>query len=210
MSCFPATPTELLTQIAAQAAGEDEAAWRKLVDLYVPAMYRYLLGHGATEADVDDQVQNVLVKLVGILREGKYDRDRGRFRSYLSTLLVHELIRCVRRAGARGGGRHVPLDDASDEIAAAAKVEPDVYAVLEGDWRRDCRATAVQHVLENTALAETSKRVFQELERTGDSCEAVARRLSMTAASVRQIKSRVGRMVAAVERRLLGDDVRAR
>ena len=200
MSAFPKTPTALLTQIAANAAGEDEAVWTELVELYQPAMRGFLLKHGARESDADDLVQNVLVRLVGILREGKYDKCRGRFRAYLSTLLCHELIGSVRKAQARMEHRRVPVEEDS------AVVEPEAQAAVEREWMSECHDAAVRHILENTALAETSKAVFQELERTGDTCEAVARRLGLSAASVRQIKSRITRMVQALEKRMLGDE----
>ena len=200
MSAFPKTPTALLTQIAAGAAGEDEAVWAELVELYQPAMRGFLLKHGARESDADDLVQNVFVRLVGILREGKYDKCRGRFRAYLSTLLCHELIGSVRKAQARMEHRRVPVEEDS------AVVEPAAFAAVEREWVSECHDAAVRHILENTALAETSKTAFRELERTGDTCEAVAKRLGLSAASVRQIKSRISRMVQALEKRMLGDE----
>ena len=200
MSAFPNTPTALLTRIAADAAGEDEAVWTELVELYQPAMRGFLLKHGAQDSEVDDIMQNVVVRLVGILREGKYDKRRGRFRAYLSTLLYHELIDCARKAQARMEHRRVPVEEDS------AVVEPEAVAAVEREWLSECHEAAVRHILENTALAKTSKAVFQELERTGDTCEAVAKRFDLSAASVRQIKSRVSRMVTALERRLLGDE----
>ena len=200
MSAFPKTPTALLTQIAANAAGEDEAVWAELVELYQPAMRGFLLKHGARESDADDLVQNVLVRLVGILREGKYDKCRGRFRAYLSTLLCHELIGSVRKAQARMEHRRVPVEEDS------AVVEPEAQAAVEREWMSECHDAAVRHILENTALAETSKTAFRELERTGDTCEAVAKRLGLSAASVRQVKSRILRMVQALEKRMLGDE----
>ena len=198
MSTFPNTPT-CLTRITAVAAGEDEAAWKTLIETYQPAMRGFLLHHGAAEANVDDLVQEVFLKLVEILRSGTYDRRRGKFRAYLSTLLYHELIGSVRRSQARMEHRRVPIEEDS------AVVPADAPEAVERAWIAECHAAAVNHVLDNTALAETSKNVFQELERSGDTCEAVAKRMGLSAAAVRQIKSRVGRMVMALERRMLGD-----
>ena len=200
MSAFPKTPTALLTRIAADAAGEDEAVWTELVELYQPAMRGFLLKRGTQDSDVDDIMQNVVVRLVGILREGKYDKRRGRFRAYLSTLLYHELIGSVRKAQARMEHRRVPIEEDS------AVVESEALAAVEREWLAECHDAAVRHILENTALAETSKAVFRELERTGDTCEAVAKRFGLSAASVRQIKSRISRMVQALEKRMLGDE----
>ena len=200
MSAFPMTPTALLTRIAADAAGEDETVWMELVELYQPAMRGFLLKHGVQDSDVDDIMQNVFARLVGILREGKYDKRRGRFRAYLSTLLYHELIGSVRKAQARMEHRRVPVGEDS------AVVESEALAAVEREWLTECHEAAVRHILENTALAETSKTVFRELERTGDTCEEVAKRLGVSAASVRQIKSRITRMVTALEKRMLGDE----
>ena len=200
MSAFPNTPTALLTRIAADAAGEDAAVWTELVELYQPAMRGFLLKRGTQDSDVDDIMQNVVVRLVGILREGKYDKRRGRFRAYLSTLLFHELIGSIRKARVRMEHRRVPMG----EDSAVAESEALVAVAREG--LAECHEAAVRHILERTALAETSKVVFQELERTGDTCEAVAKRLGLSAASVRQIKSRVSRMVQALEKRMLGDE----
>ena len=82
MSVFPETPTMLLTRIAMQISGEDEAVWTEFFELYEPAMRSYLLGQGAKESKVDDIVQEVLVKLVAVLREGRYLKERSRFRIY--------------------------------------------------------------------------------------------------------------------------------
>ena len=200
MSAFPNTPTALLTRIAADASGEDETVWTELVELYQPAMRGFLLKHGARESDADDLVQNVFAKLVGILREGKYDKCRGRFRAYLSTLLFHELIGSVRKSQARMEHRRVPVDEDS------ATVESVAPAAVEREWLAECHTVAVKHILERTALSESSKHVFRELEESGDTCEAVAKRLGVPAASVRQVKSRISRMVQALEKRMLGDE----
>ena len=200
MSAFPNTPTALLTKIAANASGEDEALWVELVELYQPAMRGFLLRHGVAEDEVDDIVQDVFAKLVGILREGKFDRCRGLFRSYLATLLYHELIGRIRKSRVRMVDRYGPLTE------DAALVPPVAPGVVEAGWLAECHAVAVKHILERTALSESSKRVFRELEESGDTCESVAKRLGVSAASVRQVKSRISRMVQALERRMLGDE----
>ena len=96
--------------------------------------------------------------------------------------------------------RRVPVEEDS------AVVESEALAAVEREWLAECHEAAVRHILENTALAETSKAVFRELERTGDTCEAVAKRFGLSAVSVRQIKSRILRMVRALEKRMLGDE----
>lgn len=198
MSVFPETPTSLLTRIAMQVTGEDEVVWTEFFELYTPAMRTYLLGRGVRETEADDVVQDVLAKLVSVLRGNRYDKGKSHFRTYLSHVLYHEMIDHHRRARAQREHVRVPLSDEMAEVAATAG------DALDLEWVAARHTAAVTHVLGKTALSEQSKRVYRELEASGDSCEAVAKRLRLSAACVRQIKSRVGRMVAAVEGRLSG------
>ena len=196
MSMFPETPTKLLTSLAMQISGEDDAVWTEFFELYEPAMRSYLLGQGAKESKVDDIVQDVLVKLVGVLREGRYLKERSRFRTYLSHLLYNEMIDYYRRSRSRCEDMHIPIKVTDVEVASTAG------DMLDREWAASRHAAVVAHILEKTALSAQTKRVYRELEETGDTCEAVAKRLGLKAAAVRQIKSRVGRMVAALEERL--------
>jgi len=198
MSSFPNTPTALLTRIAAELSGEaDELAWTEFFELYEPAMMDFLRRRGLD--DPADVVQSVFGKLVQVLRKGQYDRSRGPFRAYLSTMLCHEMISCLRHEAARGAGRTLPLDGM--EVAESN----DPALGLELGWRQSLHEAVVRHVLEKTALSQQSKDVFAELERTGDSCAEVARRHGLSPATVRQISSRVSRMVAAYEKRFGGE-----
>lgn len=196
---FPDTPSTLLTRLAAQIDGSDESDWARFFELYHPAMVHFVNGRrGTLPIDADDVVQDVLVRLVDILRSGRYDRSRGRFRAFLGVTLRNELFSAIRRLTARPEFWGTPLD-ALPPSDPALQIPSTTDAQLELSWRQARHAAAVEHILTETALAEQSKRVFRELESTGDSCEAVARRLGLSPATVRQIKSRVSRMVAAVE-----------
>lgn len=198
MSAFPNTPTSLLTRIAAELSGEpDELAWMEFFELYEPAMRGFLQRRGLDDAA--DVVQSVFVKLVPILRRGRYDRSRGPFRAYLSTLLYHEMVSCLRREAVRGAGCHLSLDE--QDVADSN----DPALGLDIVWRQSLHEAVVRHVLEKTALSQQTKDVFEDLERTGDSCVEVARRHGLAATAVRQIRSRVSRLVAAFERRFGGE-----
>lgn len=198
MSAFPHTPTKLLTRIASEVSGEaDEAAWMEFFELYEPVMRDYVRRHGLEDAE--DVVQTVFARLVPILREGCYDRNRGPFRAYLSTLLCHETITTLRREMARGAGRKLSVE------GMEIPVTEDPAFGLEAEWRDLRHRAAVRHVIDRTALSEQSRTVYDDLERTGDSCAEVAGRHGLSPAAVRQIKSRVSRMVAAYERLLGGE-----
>ena len=67
-------------------------------------------------------------------------------------------------------------------------------------WNLARHRAAVEHVLTRTAISEQSRRIYRELLATGDNCAEVARRMNLPAATVRQVKSRVSRMIAAFEK----------
>lgn len=196
MSVFPETPTMLLTRIAVLSTGEDQSVWTEFFELYEPAMRLYLVNRGIDELKAEDIVQDVFVKLVDVLRTGSYDKKRGRFRTYLSHLLYNEMIDHYRRAQARREDLHIPIEEGDIEVAST------VGDALDKEWAKARHSAIVAHILQKTALSAQSKRVYQELVTTGDTCEEVAKRMGIKAAAVRQIKSRVGRMVAALEERL--------
>ena len=65
----------------------DQKAWAEFVDLYGPDILRWCRRWFPREAE--DMVQEVLVKLLSLLRTFVYDPERGRFRDWLETVTKH-------------------------------------------------------------------------------------------------------------------------
>ena len=101
---YPDTSITLLGRLKASGADVDDAAWARFVDVYGPVVHHVvrLLSPNLQDADVDDIVQDVFVRLVGVLRSGAYDPNRAKFRTFLSTL-----ARRLRRALAEND---IPFD----------------------------------------------------------------------------------------------------
>jgi len=190
---FKQTSVTLLQRIAVEKTGADEAAWVRFWELYQPAMLMFARSIGGGESS-EDIVQDVLAKLVDVLKHGGYERQDGKlFRSYLKTLIRRQLIDVYRREKARGYGRNVELTEAIVEDAAAA--EKDVGGELDRSWARACQATAVDHVLTKTALAKQSKDIYRAYAIEERPIADVAKAFGVTKNLVSQIKTRVDRMV---------------
>ena len=190
---FQETSVTLLQRIAVEKTGEDQAAWARFFELYEPAMLKFAEYHGGGAA-AEDVVQEVLVKLVDILRNGRFEIERGtKFRSFLATLIRNQLADHYRREQVRGAGRKVPLKDWS------ASVEPEAAARLDVEWRLARHRAALDHVLTKTALAKQSKEIYADYVLRELPIEEVAEKYGVSRNLVSQIKSRVDRMVAAVE-----------
>ena len=192
---YPETSATLLRTLREARSGVDDVAWARFVDMYGPVVHHLvrLLSPGISDADTDDAVQDVFVKLVNILRSGAYDPAKGKFRTYLSTLVRRLLIDRYREAAARRRDRQVEINVA-EEIAVA----DDPGAWMDAKWRIACRMAAERRVMEESALAEQSREVWRLLSVDGLSVKEAARRLGIPANTVSKIKRRIETRIAAV------------
>ena len=192
---YPETSATLLRTLREARSGVDDVAWARFVDMYGPVVHHlvHLLSPGISDADTDDAVQDVFVKLVNILRSGAYDSAKGKFRTYLSTLVRRLLIDRYREAAARRRDRQVEI-----EVAEEIAVEDDPGAWMDAKWRIACRMAAERRVMEDSALAEQSREVWRLLSAEGLSVKEAARRLGIPANTVSKIKRRIETRIAAV------------
>ena len=192
---YPETSATLLRTLREARSGVDDVAWARFVDLYGPVVHHLvrLLSPGISDADTDDAVQDVFVKLVDILRSGAYDPAKGKFRTYLSTLVRRLLIDRYREAVARRRDRQVEI-----EVTAEPSVADDPGAWMDAKWRIACRMAAERRVMEESALAEQSREVWRLLSVDGLSVKDAARRLGIPSNTVSKIKRRIETRIAAV------------
>ena len=195
MSAFPETSATLLAKLAAQVTGEDEANWARFADLYVPAIREFARRRG-DGCDVDDVVQEVLVGLVRVLREGRFAvrEGKGNFRAYLAKMIRSQLYMAYRREKARGLGLNVPLEDAEPSVPAES-----VTAAIDAEWAAARHRAAVEHVLTRTLVSDINKRLYRAYVLDERPIDEVAHEFGVTRNQVSQAKMRIGRMVAAIE-----------
>ena len=192
---YPNTSITLLRTLRETRSGVDDAAWARFVDMYGPVVYHLvrLLSPGISDADTDDAVQDVFVKLVGILRSGAYDPKKARFRTYLSSLARRLLIDRYRADAAR-------RKDLMVDIGAAEPmpVVDDPGEWMDAKWRIACRMAAERRILEESALSEQSREAWRLLSGAGLSVKDVARQLGIPANTVSKIKRRMESRLAAM------------
>ena len=192
---YPETSATLLRTLREARSGVDDVAWARFVEMYGPVVHHLvrLLSPGISDADTDDAVQDVFVKLVDILRSGAYDPAKGKFRTYLSTLVRRLLIDRYREAVARRRDRQVEI-----EVAEEIAVADDPGAWMDAKWRIACRMAAERRVMEESALAEQSREVWRLLSVDGLSVKEAARRLGIPSNTVSKTKRRIETRIAAV------------
>ena len=212
MSSFPETSFTLLEKIGKLAPGQDEAAWQRLWELYAPALRQFVIWKGG-ERNADDIVQQVLVKLVDVLRSGHYDAEKGRFHSYLATMAYNEVHMQRRKELARRQDDHLPIDnfvgegvnDGQEKTETPDALKADAAPAgdsLDEDWRRALVAAATEHVLTKTALSERDRSVYRLFRQEERPLEEVADKFGLSRNNVSKICSRIDQRIVAVGREM--------
>lgn len=199
MARFPDTPVSLLAHIASEKTGvRDETAWTRLFELYAPAIKAFAEERGVG-AEGEDVVQDIFMRLVEVLGGGKVKIGGGaaKFRRYLATLIRNELVSRWRSRKSRGGGSVVSMDDPEADVEPS--VDSATAALIDAKWRLARHKAAVDWTLSKTALSPQSKAVYRAYVIEGRPIGEVAAEFGIPRNSVSQIKTRVERMIAAVE-----------
>jgi len=159
----------------------NEAAWRSFDARYRPILMGFLRRLGLSDADAQDAAQETLVEFLRAYRSGRYERDRGRLRSWLLAIArTHAALK------HRKAARHptTPLEfDLQDE------------ATLTQIWMEERRHAILRAALDelraSTRTGEQTIQAFELLVIRQHSVASVAEALGMSAHDVYLAKSRV-------------------
>lgn len=168
---------------------DDREAWNEFVERYTPRIYGWCRRYRLQESDAADVTQEVLGKLVKVIRSFDYDPRRGSFRGWLKTITnnaVRDFLADLSGPG-RGSG--------DTRIAAALGAIQDPAAIGE-------LTAALEEEAERTLLREAEERVRLRVQpRTWEAyrlsatealpAAEVAARLAMPVAEVYVAKSRM-------------------
>lgn len=91
---WPTTSVGLLAGLRESDNGE---SWEQFSTVYAPALLEFCLKRGLQQADADDVVQAVFVATSRNIGAFEFHSDRGRFRSWLSTIALRAIWRLRHR-----------------------------------------------------------------------------------------------------------------
>ena len=204
---FPLTSLTLLQKLAVEVTGASEAAWVRFFGLYTPAIRRFVEWNDHVH-DPDDVVQEVYLKLVEIIRSGKYNPDKARFRTFLALLIRRQLITLYRKDQSRGGAGNMSLDalqetDEDGRARTLAAPELSVQAVqgeqIDLSWAKTKHEAAVEHVLTKVSMKAQSRDIYRAYAIENRPVEEVAAAFGVAADIIYKVKNRVNKMIEAVE-----------
>ena len=210
MSSFPVTSVTLIAKIKNLSPGEDSAAWVRFWDTYQGAIRQFAALKGG-EQNADDIVMQVLGKLVDVLRSGQYTSDKGKFHSYLATMIVNEVHMAHRKDVVRQKDKSIPIDApvGGDEGKTVADTLAGVSAspeALDEDWRKAVLASAREHVLMHTALSDRDRQVYRAYALEGEDIADVAKKFGLSRNSVSQIKTRIEKRIIAAGKEMIAKE----
>ena len=208
---FPLTSVTLIAKIKQLSPGEDSSAWVRFWNSYSLAIRQFAAMKGG-EANADDIVMTVLGKLVDVLRTGQYSPEKGRFHSYLATMIVNEVHMAHRKDVVRQKDRSIPIDSpvggeeggktVADTLAAQGG-SPDA---LDEDWRKAVLASAREHVLMHTALSDRDRQVYRAYAIEGEDIGDVAKKFGLSRNLVSQIKTRIEKRIIVAGREMIAKE----
>ena len=194
MSLFPNTSLTLLQKLAAEVTGGNEAAWVRFFNLYTPAIRRFVEWNDNLH-DPDDVVQDVYLKLVEIIRSGKYNPDKARFRSFLALLIRRQLITLYRQDRARHAADRCSIDDLTEELSVPA----DQQEKIDLSWAKAKHEAAVEHVLTKVAMKQQSRDIYRAYVIENRPIDEIIDAFGVSADIIYKVKNRVSKMIEAVE-----------
>jgi RNA polymerase sigma-70 factor (ECF subfamily) len=165
----------------------DQAAWRRLSELYEPLIERWVRPHVAQRADAEDLVQEVMTTLVRELPRFDHNQRPGAFRAWLRTITVHRLrAYWDKRDGRPKAAGGLDLREALAQLA-------DPSSALCRSWDEEHDRHVTKRLLASIRLEfqPATWRAFERQVQDGQTASEVADELGMSVNAVLIAKSRV-------------------
>ena len=168
--------------LRAVADTENETAWNRLFNLYAGFVFSIARRKGLNDTDADDMVQTVFVDLARNLPTFKYDRDKGRFRSYLAGLVNWRVMDRLKATK-----RDAELKANFWEHARSAAGKDDTFA--EREWQAAATEEALRRIKPDVRPEHYAAFVASAIE--GQDTEIVTKLYGISSDNLYQIRKRL-------------------
>lgn len=182
--------------IRAVADTENAAAWNRLFDLYAGFVYSIARRKGLNDADADDTVQMVFADLARNLPSFKYDREKGRFRSYLAALVkwrVIDRLKAVRR----------DADLKADFMEEVKATGPGDDEFADREWQAVAMDNALRRIKSSVRPEHYAAFVASTVE--GQDTETVMKLYNLSRDNLYQIRKRLSERLRKVMSEVLAE-----
>lgn len=181
---FPETRASLLLRLP--NAG-DLVAWDEFVNLYAPCVVRVVTRAGLQQADAENVLQEVLLRVAKSIELWLNRSDRSGFRPWLLRIAKNETINLLTRKGTR------PFEKASHVVGDNLELLPDdqsdLATSIDTEYEREVFLWAAEQVRESVSPHTWQAFWLSHVE--GLSIEMVSNRLNLKPANIYFARSRV-------------------
>jgi len=164
---------------------DDQDAWRELHDYYSKLIYYLLTAMNVESDDKDDLKQTVMIRLADKIK--LYDKEKGGFRTWFSTLVRNEVLTHYRKKTSVSNSVVVydggNLDDEAQE-------QSDLDILISKEW--DNYITKIVQERIRTAFRGNAIQVF-DLDLQGYTTEEISKELGLSANTIYTLRKRVKR-----------------
>lgn len=173
-------PTTRISLLAKLSEDSNEVAWREFVELYEPAIYRFVRRRGLQDADAQEVVQEVLLN-VQQLAANPPSKPIGSFRGWLSQVARHRAIDLVRK--------RIRLEHVLQSQNASPNIQCNEQQELSADVRHQMFVIAAQRI--QKLVSDMQWQSFWQTTVELQSPKQVAERLKTSVGNVYVAKCRV-------------------
>jgi len=172
----------------------NQEGWREFFLAYWRLIYNFARKAGLEDADAQDVVQETMLAVSKAMPGFRYDRSRGRFRTWLLTVVRTRMANHWERVGRRQrletAVGHTPADDASSD--------------LERSWEEEWNTRVVSSALERLRQRTQGRQFlfFDMVERQGVAVDKAAAATGFNVAHAYVIRHRLRRMLREEVKRL--------
>jgi RNA polymerase sigma-70 factor (ECF subfamily) len=146
------TNTYLLMGLKDQGNGR---VWEEFCARYRPVLVSFALRLGFSVDDAQDAAQESLLAFVESYRKGRYDRQKGRLRTWLLAIARNQMLGARRRAKRL----HTVEPEGKAEVLASIPGEDELTRLWEAEWRKALIQACLKQV--RRYLEETTVRAFE-------------------------------------------------
>ena len=180
----------------------NHALWAEFDGRYRPVIEGVAVKMGLTRDEATDVAQQTLAEFAAAYKAGKYERGRGRLRSFLLGIARFRITDAMRARARRRGQRG---DSALQDASAGTDFKPAEQALSEAWEKARMRVmllSALRELREKTRIDENNLAAFEMLVVKGLSPEQVSASCGMSVAQVYVVKTRVSAKLREIVNRM--------
>ena len=165
----------------------DEKAWDDFYETYYRYIRAILWNMNMKEADANDILQSVMLKIWNKLPEFDYESRKGKFRNWISIITANTARNYIRSENrlynCMNGKKSSWLDDYTTSV-----LPPEIEEISSTEWEKFISTLAWENVSKN--LSDNVKETFERLMK-GDSTKNIAADVGINENTVIVYKNRV-------------------